>query len=457
MIVESGLISGMVLQRTDRNVCCAAFAGCSDAAGQVEARAMQSGKTLRGYSWINVGIAKNGRFAGRLNGIACGGPYDIRLRIVNNSRILDETAVENILVGDVWILAGQSNMEGRGCGVNLKAVDHVRAFSADDVWRPAQDPMHRLWAAVDEVHRTIRGGEPELTVKCVGPGVSFGQEMLRRTGIPQGLIACANGGTSMKQWSPALKKLKGKSLYGATLRRFHKNGGRVAGVLWYQGCNNAQSAPVDYMRRTKQLINAFRRDFSSPALPFVIVQISKVYAPSTFKNANWNAVQDIQRRLGQTVDHCICVPTVDLGLDDPIHLDAESQDRLGLRLARAAHELIRNKKPMRAIEPAEIRIVEDKPPRTPYVEVRFRNVEGHLQCPIAPTGFALADENGNLVDAIFKIELAGDKALLRVQLPVRQIARLRLYYGFGRSPHVNIADAADRSIPAFGPLRIGRP
>ena len=70
--------------------------------------------------------------------------------------------------------------------------------------------------------------------------------MHRVTGIPQGIIACADGGTSMQQWDPARKSEGGKSLYGATLRRVQKNGGKVAGVIWYQGESDADptNAPL---------------------------------------------------------------------------------------------------------------------------------------------------------------------------------------------------------------------
>ena len=53
---------------------------------------------------------------------------------------------------------------------------------------------------------------PQLVVAEV---LEIAKEMLRRTGVPQGLIACAHGGTSMAQWSPKLKRLGGDSLYGA--------------------------------------------------------------------------------------------------------------------------------------------------------------------------------------------------------------------------------------------------
>jgi len=172
------------------------------------------------------------------------------------------STVEDVLVGDVWILAGQSNMQGVGLLKHrLPPVDAVRAFYMDDRWAPAEDPIHNLDAAVDSVHVELSGGTRPQPARFtgVGPGVAFGQDMFEATGVPQGLIACAHGGTSMEQWDPALKRLGSRSLYGAMLRRFQKNGSRVAGVVWYQGESdaNAEAAP-HYTRRMKRLVRAMR-------------------------------------------------------------------------------------------------------------------------------------------------------------------------------------------------------
>ncbi len=63
--------------------------------------------------------------------------------------------------------------------------------------------------------------------------------MVEATGVPIGLVACAHGGTSMEQWNPAKKDEGGKSLYGSMLRQFQLAGGKVKGVLWYQGESDA--------------------------------------------------------------------------------------------------------------------------------------------------------------------------------------------------------------------------
>ena len=129
------------------------------------------------------------------------------------------TVVGDVLVGDLWVLAGQSNMEGVGDLVDVQKPDPlVHSFDQLDAWGVAREPLHNLPGAVDRVHwRKNKQGEPERYTgealakfnetrkKGAGLGLPFAVEMVRRTGVPVGLVPCAHGGTSMDQWSPELK------------------------------------------------------------------------------------------------------------------------------------------------------------------------------------------------------------------------------------------------------------
>jgi sialate O-acetylesterase len=181
----------------------------------------------KGWSWKPVATAHSATWTGTVNGIPAGGPYTIELR----SRGATPVVVEDILVGDLWILAGQSNMEGVGDLVNVQPADsRVHSFDQLDRWGVAQELLHNLPGAIDRVH--WRNDPPtRLTGEALGAfnrerkkgsgmGLSFAVEMVKRTGVPIGLIPCAHGGTSMSQWDPTLKDKGGDSLYGAMIRRF---------------------------------------------------------------------------------------------------------------------------------------------------------------------------------------------------------------------------------------------
>lgn len=462
MKIKRGLFDRMVLPRNRKNRCDVVFAGEGAGAGRVVARVTRNGAAVKGFKNVPVGQAARGAFQGRLRGLIVGGPYEIELKITSPAgRMLDSMRIRDVLVGDVWILGGQSNMQGCGSNKNVAPPDpRVRAFYMDDRWAVAKDPLHNLGAAVDQVHLDLIGGKPAQRParrparrgpqRGIGPGVAFGQEMARRTGVPQGLIACAHGGTSMTQWDPARKNLGSRSLYGATLRRFLKNGGRVSGVVWYQGCSDAkpQDAPL-YTQRVKALVRAMRRDFGDARLPFVAVQIAGVFSRVGDSSA-WNSIQDQQRRLPDVIAHCAVVPAIDLEHEDGIHISGKSQQRLGRRLAQAMSALRGDRKAGRLPIVFRSARVREK-----QVVVTFANVMGRLQAAGKPAGFTLMGLRPET--SVLRTELQGNSVILYTTMQPMEKQYLRLYYGHGFAPYCNILDAAGRSLPVLGPISIGIP
>jgi sialate O-acetylesterase len=459
MKMEQGLFDHMVVQRNRRGVSEAAFAGRTHATGEVRARVTKGGKALQGFADVAVGGAAGGRFSGCLRGLPAGGPYQAELRVVDaKGRTLDQCRIEDVLVGDVWVLGGQSNMEGIGrLEHGLKPHPLVRVFHMDDRWAVAKDPIHRLCDAVDAVHTDLCGGvrprRPDGKFG-VGPGLSFGLRMRELAGVPQGLIACAHGGTSMSQWNPDLKRLRGKSLYGAMLRRFQKNGGRVAGVVWYQGCSDANAAAPLYTQRMKSLVAAVRRDFGDKDLPFVAVQISRVVGWPPDSAGPWNSVQEQQRRLSEAIRRCLVVPAIDLSLDDSIHVSGRDQARLGARLAQAMAVL--KGIPGAGKPPIALKAVTVGQEAHGMADaiVEFEHVTGWLRAGSRPTGFTLIGEG--VSNLAYDVELKGGRAFIHTMTPLADVGSLRLHYGFGVDPYCNIVDEADRSLPVFGPVCLGR-
>ncbi len=450
----------MVLQRTSRNVSEAAFSGNCKHNGWLEAVVRKGTRTDKTLSPGVLCQTRCGRFQATLRGLPSGGPYNILLRIVDDQGdTLEECQVRDVMVGDVWILGGQSNMQGYGDGrQRCTAHPDVRAFYMHDRWGKALDPIHDMSRAVDPVHKTLCGGVlPSRGAGGVGPGVAFGVAMQERTGVPQGLLACAHGGTSMAQWDPALKKEGGDSLYGATVRRLVKNGNRIAGVVWYQGESDANGPAADvYTQRMKTLIKAFRRDAHDPNLPFALVQISRVLGWPVDTDSPWNRIQDAQRLLPQRVKGTTTAPSIDLSLTDCIHIEGVDQHRLGRRLAQAMAVL--KKIPGAGRPPlalGKVSVLPNTLKEGSIIRVQVENVMGRLQSGSRPVGFSFGGPDS--IAKAFDVRLGRSHIDIYSNMPVATMLEQNLYYGRGTDPVCNITDEADRALPVAGPLPLGDP
>ena len=275
--ITSGIADDQVLQRDERGVAAATILGVAGAPDgrAVELRITRKRFPLEAFDWKPVAMVRQGKWSAAIGGIPTGGPYRLEFRL-SGSDVLP--AVTGVLVGDLWVLAGQSNMEGRG--LLTEAIEPhplVHSFDMADHWLVAEEPLHVRPNAADRVQWFRNAAkEPEKwspermrqffkgRERGTGLGLPFARDMVRRTGVPVGLIPCMQGGTSMDQWSPALKDKGGDSLYGAMLRRVRAAGGSVRGVLWYQGESDAtrRQAP-EFRRKFEDLVAAVRQDFAN--------------------------------------------------------------------------------------------------------------------------------------------------------------------------------------------------
>ncbi|MFA6101208.1 MAG: sialate O-acetylesterase [Victivallaceae bacterium] len=451
MKFETGFFDNGVLQRNEKDCCEQNFNGTCKSAGIVLVSVLKKGKIVAGLSRMKAGCSAKGKFSGTVSGVPAGGPYDFQFSIADGSgKEHEPVTVKNILVGDLWILAGQSNMQGCGRMEHALASEkNVRAYYMNNRWDVAQDPIHNLYQACAPVH----GGNPEIRtnknpVTGVGPGVAFGHKMWKNTKVPQGLIACGHGGTSMEQWDPAKKKLGDQSLYGAAINRLKRLGGKTAGILWYQGCNETSAAlhPL-YTKRMQNLVSNFRKDAASPALPFVMVQLGRYSGIGC--SVSWDSIREQQRVLPGKIRNLLTVPAIDLELDDPIHISGESQHVLGKRLACAMTHLVSGGKKGKApIELKSIKITQDAVTRNAVIIVSFKHVDGKLAAAGRPAGFSLFAGDAP-VSGIFKVALKKNDVIIYTSIYSRDFVNSKLCYGAGLDPYCNITDESGRPLPAF--------
>ncbi|MBM3728168.1 MAG: sialate O-acetylesterase [Acidobacteria bacterium] len=460
--ITGGAAPWQVYQRKDNNQADIALSGDAERGEgrAVEARVLGRGNTpVAGLDWTGIGKVVSGQWSGVLRNVPAGGPYRLETRLAGTTA----TAwMEQILVGDLWVLAGQSNMEGVGDLVDVQTPhDLVHSFDQTDVWGLALEPLHRLADAADRVHwRLNKDKQPEkLTGKALedyignrrkgaGLGLPFAVALAGRNGVPIGLLPCAHGGTSMDQWDPALRDKGGDSLYGAMVRRVKAAGGRVKGVLWYQGESDAgpKSGPV-FLEKFERLVAAIRQDFGQPALPFYYVQIGRFINPGN--EQWWNLVQEMQRKAETSIPNATMISSIDSSLDDLIHVGTGDLKRIGINLARiAVGEIQRGPRPIAARLTRDLRNV-------PAIKVSFATVNGRLAAEGRITGFTVHGTDGALLPIIYKTVVdPADPAAVLLYTQTPPPAGAVVHYGWGKDPSCNLRDAAGVGAPVFGPLKI---
>lgn len=467
--ITAGVQPKQVIQRGDDDQADLKISGIAAAKFNtkfVEIRVSKRDQAVPGWDWSPLSERiKAGKWAGDVRRIPTGGPYKIEARI---SGVATAThAVEGFLVGDLWVLAGQSNMEGVGDLQDVQEPsEFVNSFDQQDQWVLATEPLHLLVAAVDEVHwgkrsptkQRLSGPALDEYVakrrKGAGLGLPFALELYRRSGVPIGLIPCAHGGTSMDEWSPTLKGEGGKSLYGATVRRIQAVGGKIRGVVWYQGESDASPQRVPaFAQKFEDLIAAFRLDAGDPKLPFYFVQLGRYINANN--QAEWTAIREAQRLAETKIPNTGMVAAVDASLDDLIHIGTQDLKRLGRRLAIvAARDLFGSTKENAGLKRGP-RLQTVRNQGGGVVKVSFDQVNERLMADGRIGGFSIHNDKGEMVPLIYKARFdPGDPNSILLYVTGELPAGAKLAYGWGKDPYCNVKDMLDMALPGFGPLPI---
>lgn len=164
----------------------------------------------------------------------------------------------------VFVLAGQSNMAGRGEVEEIDRTPHPRVFAlnADDEWVVAVDPVH-----FDKPKRV-----------GVGPGLAFAKAVAESNpDIRVGLVPTAVGGSEIETWAPGgYHEKTGLHPWDDAAHRIEvaAQAGEIKAILWHQG--EADSGParaVLYEDRLHDLIRRFRKLVDNEQLPFIVGQL----------------------------------------------------------------------------------------------------------------------------------------------------------------------------------------
>lgn len=452
MKIISGIFEGSVLQRGQDNLC------------EVEIE-VQGAKNLT----CSIGeLEQKSDSVWIFRGIPSGGPYSVTF-----SDGLEEITVHDFYIGDVWVLGGQSNMDGsaRVTAEDLEYAKNpqteVRAFYMDESWRPACYDMHNKLIAkeqpyIDSCVRWVEGIEqsgirvydapPYRLRRCVGPGVAFAREMFRLTGgVPQGLIPCAVGGAPIEMWLPTGDG--SENYYTAALHRIKLCGNRIRGMFWAQGEGNPNWEI--YPEQIETIRSGICKQTGMECLPFVQLQSFRCTMDRTEEAAfGWSRFREMQRRMQE---QCLCLATIatnDCSLDDGIHLDSASQQKMGVRGANAMYHLVTGcgfAQP--TIESISAMPEQFAPDSFTVLKIRYKNLDGALRSLGVPNGFTMsrAEEKPSNYH-LCQMSLHQNEVHILVEEKPENLKNYQLWYGFGHDFYCNITDGAGRAIPAMGPI-----
>ena len=298
----------------------------------------------RSYS---VTANKSGEFRARVCTPAAGGPYSITFRD-------DETVVlNNVMIGEVWLCAGQSNMDMQMKGYKGQPVE-----GANEELLRCGDPQLRLFRVKRLASLTpvddVTGQWNEATASTVrdfsAAAYYFGRALRQTLRVPVGLIVTAYGGSACEAWMRAewLKTFPQvrQTITEEDVRRTQQRcptalyngqlvpliGYGIRGAIWYQGEDNVPRYTF-YAPLLARMVEGWRIDWQQGDFPFYFCQI----APYDYSLIGWQGSQYLreqQQKAEDLIPNCRMAVLMDAGLEYGIH--PRKKQQAGERLALLA-------------------------------------------------------------------------------------------------------------------------
>lgn len=326
----------------------------------------------------------------KLCDIPVGGPYRIESCMTDSE---DEGRLweaehgdmrHHIYVGDVYIIAGQSNAAGYGKDpISDEPELGVHMFRHNGKWDLASHPLND---STDTEYKAII----EKMNAGQSPYLHFAKYVKKETGCPIGLIPTALGASPLKQWMP------NGSLYNnmITMTRDASPIG-VKGIFWYQGCADAIDGNTENFKNDfEKVIEGWRHEFGKD-IPVFMFQLNRLVCQSTEgSDKSWSCIRAMQRKTAKDISRVYILPTLDVSLSDQIHNSSSANLILGERLAKAVLAVIYGKKMQwKAPDFQTAWTVEE------MLYLEFDSVYGGLfsyEIPPEETSFVIEDEKGRI-------------------------------------------------------------
>jgi sialate O-acetylesterase len=280
----------------------------------------------------------SGKFMLKIATPSYGGPYQLT--------ISDGTPVvlRNVLIGEVWICTGQSNME-----MPMKGFKGNPIIGGSEAIADSKNSNIRLFtvprSSKTELQKDAKTSQwleasPESVAKFSATGYYFGRMLNQKLNVPIGLIHCSYSGSSIQAWMDA-KSLKAfpeikvpavgdsikqvsrtpTTLYNGMLYPIIGYG--IRGAIWYQGESNYDN-PAQYEHLFETMVKTWRKQWGIGNFPFYYMQIAPYdYAqlPPYNKGGKYNSafLRDVQRIEADKIPNAGMAVIMDIGEKATIH------------------------------------------------------------------------------------------------------------------------------------------
>jgi len=268
-----------------------------------------------------------------------------------------QVTINNVLAGEVWVCAGQSNMEmpvkGFGNCPLLNFNQEVLNAADKCQVRSAKIPSIMRMTPQEDAETNWRECSPQTVADFSATGYFFAKVVNKALDIPIGLIEANKGGSRVESWltKENLKKYTKEPTDTMGIVNFKKewdfhramvwgNGTfnpilnyTVKGILFYQGCSNVGDPDNQYSERLKLLVEQWRKQFKLGDIPFYFVQIAPYHYDN--KQGDWGAkLREQQYRASKIIPNSGLVCTNDCVFPyESTQIHPAQKQKVGERLA----------------------------------------------------------------------------------------------------------------------------
>lgn len=299
---------------------------------RIEARLVMDDSSAEIIGWQHCTLLEDSRWQTVLSDVPAGGLYRIETTMRYDGwdgySVTRGDMVHHIGVGDIFVVAGQSNACGRAdTPVEDGPELGVHLLRGSGRWDLAVHPLCETTGSVYTAH--MENHNPGHS-----PFLYFGKLLKKALGYPVGLLMTGHGGTPFSWWDPQGQG----ALYRNLLTMLQELQVYPRAMLWYQGeAEGYENGSRDYLQRFTRFIQALRATPGLADLPVFTVQLSRcLNEHNEAMDRHWGRVRQAQREAMHKIEGVYTVPACGLPMYDFAHLSPEGNLRLAQRLADAA-------------------------------------------------------------------------------------------------------------------------